>query len=148
MQLPSLRCHEEEKRVKQCDSCQRSRHAPVLAPLQPWEWPQHPWARLHVDYTGTHFSQMFIVTVNARSKVDGNQCVQVSDIHIDHPTSRDSVCHPWTSELLVSDNGSVFTISEFTSFLVQMEFITLPVPPITVLLMDLQKGRFNVQGIH
>ena len=23
-----------------------------MAPIQPWEWPERPWSRLHVDYAG------------------------------------------------------------------------------------------------
>ena len=72
--------------------------------------------------------------------VDGNQCVQDSYIHIYHLTSQDAVTTHGLPELTVSDNGSVFTSSEFRSFLEQMDFITLPVPPITLLLMDWQKG--------
>ena len=30
--------------LKNCDDCQNTRHLPPVAPLQPWEWPQRPWA--------------------------------------------------------------------------------------------------------
>ena len=43
---------ELEDIVKTCDACQHSRHLPPVAPLQPWEWPQKPWVRLHADYAG------------------------------------------------------------------------------------------------
>ena len=27
-------------------------YVPPAAPLQPWEWPQRAWARVHIDYAG------------------------------------------------------------------------------------------------
>ena len=32
-----------EKRIRNCNLYQYSRHLPASAPLQPWEWPQCPW---------------------------------------------------------------------------------------------------------
>ena len=36
--------------------------------MHPWEWPQRPWARLHLDYAGPFMGKMFLVTVDAHSK--------------------------------------------------------------------------------
>ena len=33
-----------EELVKSCEDCQSTQHLPPVAPLQPWEWPQKPWA--------------------------------------------------------------------------------------------------------
>ena len=108
-----------EKTVKECDLCQRSHHAPVVAPLQPWEWRQRPWARLHVDYARPHFGHMFLVTVDAHSKwMEINECKSAtSTLTIEH--LRTLFATHELPELLVSDNGSVFTSSEFKSFLEQ-----------------------------
>ena len=57
--------------VKACESCQCTRHLPPVAPLQPWEWPQKPWVRLHADYAEPFLGQMFLKLV-----------------HIDHILSR------------------------------------------------------------
>ena len=57
-----------EDRVKSCDPCQRSRHLPAAAPLHPWEWPQRPWARVHIDYAGPFLGHMFLILVDAHSK--------------------------------------------------------------------------------
>ena len=38
-----------ERTVQRCPSCQAHRKAPLEAPLHPWEWPDRPWARLHLD---------------------------------------------------------------------------------------------------
>ena len=55
-------------RVKLCNQCQQSRHAPPPAPLHPWEWPDQPWIHLHVDYAGPFLGKWFLVVVDAHSK--------------------------------------------------------------------------------
>ena len=110
---------EVEETVKHCDPCQRSRHAPAVAPLQPWDWPQRPWARLHVDYAGPHLGHMFLVIVDAHSKwMEINACkTATSTSTIEH--LRTLFATHGLPELFVTDNGSVFTSSEFMSFLEQ-----------------------------
>jgi len=38
-----------EGRVRHCATCQEHRNVPAAAPLHPWEWPDRPWVRLHID---------------------------------------------------------------------------------------------------
>ena len=57
-----------ESIVQQCPSCQQIRKAPPQAPLHPWEWPNEPWDRIHVDYAGPFESKMFLIIVDAHSK--------------------------------------------------------------------------------
>ena len=40
---------ELEDSVKHCSKCQEHQHLPAKAPMHPWEWPDRPWARIHVD---------------------------------------------------------------------------------------------------
>ena len=40
---------ELEGKVKSCVSCQQNQKTPEIAPLHPWEWPERPWSRLHID---------------------------------------------------------------------------------------------------
>ena len=47
-------------RVKSCNQCQLTCHAPQPAPLHPWEWPEHPWVRLHIDYAGPYLGKWFL----------------------------------------------------------------------------------------
>ena len=108
---------EVEETVKRCDSCQRS--LPAVAPLQPWEWPQRPWTRLHIDYVGPLRGHMFLVTVDAHSKWMDVKAVKAatSSSTIEH--LRSLFATHSLPELLVSDNGTVFTSSEFDEFLKQ-----------------------------
>ena len=54
--------------VKNCNICQESRNAPSVAPLHPWEWPSHPWSRIHVDFAGPFLGKMYLVLVDSHSK--------------------------------------------------------------------------------
>ena len=59
---------ELESLVKSCEECLRTRNDPQKAELHPWEWPQHPWHRVHVDYAGPLDNKYFLVVVDAMSK--------------------------------------------------------------------------------
>ena len=57
-----------EARVKQCNQCQLSRLSPLIVPMHPWDWPEHPWQRIHLDYAGPFNGKMFLVVIDAHSK--------------------------------------------------------------------------------
>ena len=66
-----------ENSVKSCIPHQESHKAPPQAPLHPWEWPEKPWVRIHVNYVGSFMwamhagpfmGHMFLVIVDAHSK--------------------------------------------------------------------------------
>ena len=57
-----------EEYGKGCEVCQSSRHSEVKIPLQPWEWHQKTWARIHMDYAGLFLGKMFLLVVDANSK--------------------------------------------------------------------------------
>ena len=48
---PSMK-QELEQRVKEFVQCQLLQNSPPQVPTHLWEWPQCPWARLHIDYAG------------------------------------------------------------------------------------------------
>ncbi len=54
--------------LKSCSACQEQRPSPPVAPLHPWEWPEAPWSRLHIDFAGPYMGHMFMVIVDAHSK--------------------------------------------------------------------------------
>lgn len=56
---------EIEKEVQSCHTCQENSKSPVGASLYPWEWPETPWSRLHVDYAGPHLGKMFLIIADA-----------------------------------------------------------------------------------
>ena len=57
-----------ESEVKKCDQCQLHQKTPSLAPLHPWEWPNRPWSRVHIDHAGPFQGKLFLILVDAHSK--------------------------------------------------------------------------------
>ena len=39
-----------EVAVLTCVECQENQKSPARAKMHPWEWPDRPWARIHIDY--------------------------------------------------------------------------------------------------
>ena len=60
---------EIEEMVKVCNECQLTRAAPPVAPLNPLPWPSKPWSCIHIDYAGPLLNHMFLVIIDAGSKV-------------------------------------------------------------------------------
>ena len=104
--------------VNSCSECLEKRPMPRKAELHPWEWPNHPWHRIHVDYAGPVRGKYFLVVVDAHSK-------WVEVFPSNGPTANDTIKHLrhcfstfGLPVSLVSDNGSCFTSSLFQEFLV------------------------------
>ena len=57
-----------EGEVQSCHTCQENKRSPAAVPRPPWEWPETPWNRLHVDYAGPFLGKMFLIVVDAHSK--------------------------------------------------------------------------------
>ena len=54
--------------AKSCSGCAMSQPDPLHAPLHPWQWPEKPWQRIHIDFAGPFMSSMFLIVVDAHSK--------------------------------------------------------------------------------
>ena len=105
-----------EQLVKNCDECQSTRYLPPVAPLQPWEWPQRPWAQVHTDYAGPFMNKYFLLLVDAHSKWievrpvnNATSTVTIDQLHSLFTKYR-------LPEMLVTGNGTVFTSDEFNTF--------------------------------
>ena len=57
-----------EVAVRHCAKCQEHQKLPPKAPMHPWEWPDHPWACVHIDYAGPIQGKMILVMVDTHSK--------------------------------------------------------------------------------
>ena len=104
--------------VKTCYDCQQTRHSPPVAPLHPWEWPQRPWARIHIDYAGPVEGKMLLVIVDAHSKWLDVAVVTSATSSVTIEKLRGMFTTHGIPEIVVSDNGTVFTSDEFETFMI------------------------------
>lgn len=54
--------------VKKCTQCAVYQNEPSKLSMHPWEYPKHPWQRLHMDYAGPFLSHSYLIVVDAYSK--------------------------------------------------------------------------------
>ena len=57
-----------ENLVKSCVECLENQKTPEKASIHPWEMPNKPWSRIHVDYAGPIDGKMILVMVDSYSK--------------------------------------------------------------------------------
>ena len=99
--------------MKTCHPCQLHRNNPPPSPLIPWEFPQRPWKRVHADFAGPYEGKMFLILVDAFSKVTP-MSTATSATTID--VLRAIFATHGLPEAFVTDNGPQFTSAEFKTF--------------------------------
>ncbi|XP_024877032.1 uncharacterized protein K02A2.6-like [Temnothorax curvispinosus] len=57
-----------KRTASSCKTCLEKGKAPPHAPLTPWPWPANSWSRLHTDFLGPLFGQMYMIIIDAHSK--------------------------------------------------------------------------------
>ncbi len=102
---------------KAVQTCQEHMKAPANAPLHPWEWPEKPWKRIHIDYAGPFLGHMFLILVNAHSKWMDVYLVSTASSGITIDCLRKSFSNHGLPEMLVSDNAAYFVSTEFKEFM-------------------------------
>ncbi|XP_039456715.1 uncharacterized protein K02A2.6-like [Oreochromis aureus] len=108
-----------EREVQACEECQKHHKSPPTAPLHPWEWPESPWSKIHVDYTGPFLREMFLIIVDTHSKWMDIYPVKSSTSQVTIEKLHQSFSVFGLPKMLVSDNGTCFTSAEFESFMKQ-----------------------------
>ncbi|XP_056132888.1 uncharacterized protein K02A2.6-like, partial [Lampris incognitus] len=106
-----------ELQAKSCHSCQRSQKEPSLAPLHPWMWPSSPWERIHMDFAGPFEGHMYLVVVDAHSKLPEMQIMDSTTASKTITVLRGLFSRHGLPHILVSDNGPQFCSEEFATFL-------------------------------
>lgn len=94
-----------QNRVQACMQCQINQKLPTPQPLHPWQWPDHPWSRVHIDYAGPIKNRYLLVVVDSYSKwldaaivPSANSANTIQSLHSTHGLP----------EVIVSDNGAPF----------------------------------------
>lgn len=107
-----------EHKVRSCLVCQEHQKTPQAAPIHPWEFPDKPWSRVHIDYA-TIESQEVLIVVDAHSKwieaVRVNRATAAATVTV----MRRLFASYGIPETIVSDNGTQFVSEEFSGFLQQ-----------------------------
>ena len=103
--------------VTTCTECQENQRLPAKAPMHPWEWPDRPWARIHIDYAGPVKGKMILVIVDSHSKWIEAQVVNAATLQATIEKLRLVFSTHGLPEVIVSDNGTSFTSEEFAGFI-------------------------------
>ena len=103
--------------VQNCTTCQQHQKPPAEAPLHPWEWPDRPWSRLHMDFAGPFMGKMFLIVIDAHSK--WLEVLPMTKITAEETIAkvRQLISTHGLPEIIVTDNGATFTSAEFRSYL-------------------------------
>ena len=90
---------------------------PSPAPLHPWSWPTHSWARLHLDFAGPVNGRMFLVLIDVHSKwIEAINTASATSTAVIEEL-RSLFAKFGLPETIVTDNGTCFVSTEFEDFL-------------------------------
>ena len=105
-----------ESLVKECSKCQEHQKLPTRSPIHPWEFPEKPWQRLHIDYASIEGKDVLVV-VDAYSKwIDATPVFAATSAATIRVLRRLFANHG-IPETIASDNGTPFVSEEFFTFL-------------------------------
>ena len=106
-----------EELTKKCAGCQKNRNSPPEAPIHPWEYPDKPWSRIHVDFAGPFLGSMFLVIVDSYSKWPIVKQMRKTTTTQTIEILRTVFSDYGLPSQLVSDNGPQLVSEEFKTFL-------------------------------
>ncbi|XP_039469023.1 uncharacterized protein K02A2.6-like [Oreochromis aureus] len=106
-----------EEIAKNGSSCHKVRNNPPLAPLHPWEFPQEPWHRVHIDFAGPYEDKMFLVAVDAHSKWPEVTIMKSTTTEKTIEALGEMFSRFGSPTQIVSDNGPQLVSQEMEAFL-------------------------------
>ncbi|BHF62582.1 hypothetical protein SprV_0200556400 [Sparganum proliferum] len=115
--------------VRRCSRCQQAAKMPPRQPPVPWEPPERPWSRVHIDFAGPLNGVSYLILVDAYSKWPKIAPLNPTTASATIACLRRIFSQHRLPEVLVSDNGSQFTSSSFEDFCRQHNIQHLRLPP-------------------
>ena len=108
---------EIESVSRECSTCQENNRKPLIAHCHPWEYPDGPWQRLHVDFAGPIQNRMILIVIDAYSKwIEAIAVSTASTVTTIESLSSIFATHGLPRSI-VSDNATCFSSTEFKAFL-------------------------------
>ena len=105
------------KKVRMCLVCQETQQLPPKASFHPWEWPEKPWSRLHIDHAGPVLGKTLLIVVDAHSKWIDAHIVSSTSANVTIEKLRSTFATHGLPQTILSDNGPALTAVEFQEFL-------------------------------
>ncbi|XP_065219648.1 uncharacterized protein K02A2.6-like [Planococcus citri] len=105
-----------EQMVRNCESCIAFRPEQTKTKTHFWEYPATPWERIHVDFAGPFQGQMFLLVVDAHSKWIEVEIVPTTSTKVVISVLQKLFSTFGIPKVIVSDNGTAFTSTEFDKF--------------------------------
>ena len=105
--------------VRDCAKCQLTRNKPQIASLHPWDWPDTPWQRIHIDFDGPFVNKIFLVVVDSHSKWLEVEIMPSVTSESTIERLRYMFARYGVPMQLVSDNGPQFTSRQFADCMKQ-----------------------------
>ncbi|KAJ8724120.1 hypothetical protein PYW07_008100 [Mythimna separata] len=101
-----------EEVCRSCAACRAVRDAPPRAQLHPWEFPLHPWQRVHADFADCG-GVRYLVIVDAHSKWIEALPMRGTNAAATINVFRSTFARFGLPSQLVTDNGPPFSSQEF-----------------------------------
>ena len=112
--------------VNLCRPCQESRPAPDRAALCVWPWPDRAWSRIHLDFAEPTKGRYVLVVVDAYSKWIEAECCSSVCSKTTISKLRKLFSRWGLSDMIVTDNATSFTSTDFQGFVQENGYPTRP----------------------
>ncbi|XP_018397708.1 PREDICTED: uncharacterized protein K02A2.6-like [Cyphomyrmex costatus] len=109
-----------EEYTKACEACLVEQKKPPQTPLTTWPWPDRAWHRIHCDFMGPFWGDMYLVIIHAHTKWP--EVINFKKNTKAYRLVQEFKCLFARYGLpvhVVTDGGSQFRSDEFTDFLKQ-----------------------------